>query len=581
MPPRAFSSFSFRNLTPQLFLLVILPLVVLLFGISLGGLTLHQQAMRGLVAERDERAVRAAAATLEEQIVHRKTAVLALALRVRPETPLEELPRILESSPLPAPDFDLGFSYLARGGDPLAHTGDAALWEAFSIPDHALRPLFARDAPPALIQTVHPRTGAPIMLVTASAFKGGPLAVGAFSPAELAQRILPQVFTPGERSVAFMIDGDGLLIYQAGQAGAHEISASHPGVMEALAGESGALYTEANNREYVVAYSPIPSADWALVIEEPWEEVTNPLLRTTENAPLVLLPALVLAVLALWFGLRQVVQPLQALGVKAAAVGGGDFETIEQPVGGIEEIRQLQTELIRLARKVHSAQRGLRGYIGAMTTGQEEERRRLARELHDDTLQALIALNQRVQLARLSPNRSDGEALAEIQDLIAQTLANLRRITRALRPVFLEELGLAAALEALADDANKSQDLEIIYRQTGEQQRLTPIQELSIYRIAQEALNNVIKHARASQAVLSLEYGSDQVALRVTDDGRGFNVPDSPAELTPQGHFGLLGLYERADLIGARLHIESAPGAGTIVTVTAGLPAVQKEETPK
>ncbi len=113
MPPRAFSSFSFRNLTPQLFLLVILPLVVLLFGISLGGLTLHQQAMRGLVAERDERAVRAAAATLEEQIVHRKTAVLALALRVRPETPLEELPRILESSPLPAPDFDLGFSYPA------------------------------------------------------------------------------------------------------------------------------------------------------------------------------------------------------------------------------------------------------------------------------------------------------------------------------------------------------------------------------------------------------------------------------------------------------------------------------------
>jgi two-component system sensor histidine kinase UhpB len=111
---------------------------------------------------------------------------------------------------------------------------------------------------------------------------------------------------------------------------------------------------------------------------------------------------------------------------------------------GIAEVQRLQKELTEMARKVQTAQAGLRGYIGAITTAQEEERRRLARELHDDTIQAIIALKQRIQLTEQTVrDPAVQRMLNELEDLAAQTIENLRRMTRALRPIYLEDLGLA------------------------------------------------------------------------------------------------------------------------------------------
>ena len=569
--------FSFRNLTPQLFVLIILPLTIVLFAIAFGGTKLHQQAMRALVSERDERAVRAAAQTLNEQLNHRATAIRTLALRVREEMETSDLKVILETNQFPPPEFDLGLAFLARGGAVLTFTGDPALWENFdAASDSEMKSLFSRDAPPTFVQLTHPISGEAIVLVTAPAYKGGPLAVGAFSVANIAHRTLASVFTAGEGAAAFVVDADYRVLYQIGEL--MENDSPSTGVTEALAGNVGATYVKTSGNEHVVAYSPVEPIGWAIVIEEPWEAVTSPLLRTTENAPLVLAPALLLAVIAVWFGIRQIVQPLQALEVKAAEVGWGKFESIEEPVGGIAEIQRLQTELIHLAHKVKAAQQGLRGYIGAMTTGQEEERRRLARELHDDTLQALIALNQRVQLARLSLNGEEaGEQLAEIQQLTNQTIVNLRRITRALRPTYLEDLGLVAALETLAHETERTAGFKVDFRVRGEQRRLTPLQELALYRMAQEALSNVVRHAQASHCILDLHFGP-RVTLTVRDDGRGFTVPESLTELTTKGHFGLLGLHERAQLIGAQLEITSTPGEGTRIAVRLSAAEIEKDK---
>jgi len=302
--------------------------------------------------------------------------------------------------------------------------------------------------------------------------------------------------------------------------------------------------------------------------EDAWKIATDPALEFTLLAPLVLIPPLLFTVGALWFAARQIVQPLQKLETKAAALAWGDFEAIQESVGGILEVQHLQSELIEMARKVKAAQEGLHDYIGAITSAQEEERARLARELHDDTIQAVIALKQRVQLAQKSVKDQHGrQSLHELESLAEQTIENLRRLTRALRPIYLEDLGLVTALEMLAREFSQNQNLIVEFQKTGQERRLTREVELSLYRIAQEALNNVSKHSKAARADLNIAFENDEIIVEVIDNGNGFVAPNSPTELAPRGHFGLLGIHERADLIGARLELESTLGKGTSLTV--------------
>jgi len=239
----------------------------------------------------------------------------------------------------------------------------------------------------------------------------------------------------------------------------------------------------------------VASTGWALITEESWEEVSTPTLRTTQVAPLVLVPALVIMLLALWLGTRQIIQPLRKLESKAVKLAGGNFTSIQEPVGGIAEIRHLQAELVEMAHKVQDAQHNLHRYIGSITAAQEDERRRLARELHDDTLQALIALKQRVQLAQLELQTTTNQdfpksdELNEIVVLTENTIENLRRLTRALRPVYLEDLGLVPALEMLVRETGQGMEISIEFRHQGIERRLKTSQELALYRIAQEALS--------------------------------------------------------------------------------------------
>ncbi len=302
------------------------------------------------------------------------------------------------------------------------------------------------------------------------------------------------------------------------------------------------------------------------------QTATNPALELTLVAPLALIPPLLFAVGGLWFATKQIIQPLQKLESQAAAFAWGDFEAIEASVGGISEVQHLQMELAEMAHKVRAAQEGLHDYIGAITSAQEEERMRLARELHDDTIQAVIALKQRLQLAHKSVRTEGGqEALTELEGLAEATIENLRRLTRALRPIYLEDLGLATALEMLARETSQSNQLDVEFRRSGLERRLPNEVELSLYRIAQEALNNVVRHAGARHAVLSVAFG-EEIRLEVADDGIGFSVPKSPTDFAPGGHFGLLGMRERADLIGARFEVQSVPRNGTRLSVRLAVP---------
>jgi signal transduction histidine kinase len=351
-------------------------------------------------------------------------------------------------------------------------------------------------------------------------------------------------------------------------------------VAEALAGHSGTLYRtdRPGGEEHVVAYAPVPAdtagkpPGWALIVEEPWGEVASPWLRTSLVAPLVLVPAVALALVAIWLGVQRVIRPLQELDAQVTALGWGNFDAIATAVGGIEEIQELQKALARMAAQIRAYQQSMRGYLGAVTAAQEDERTRLARELHDDTVQSLIALKQRVQTARRRATRDPAALdaqLAELQTMLETTMDEVRRFSRALRPIYLEEAGLVAALETLTRDTSWN-SLHAAFDVTGEPHRLVPETELVLYRIVQEALNNVVKHSRASSVRVCIEFSDQDTAIRVEDDGAGFVVPERASDLVGAGHYGLMGMQERAQLIGARLTLRSQPGEGT--TVEARLP---------
>jgi two-component system, NarL family, sensor histidine kinase DegS len=135
-------------------------------------------------------------------------------------------------------------------------------------------------------------------------------------------------------------------------------------------------------------------------------------------------------------------------------------------------------------------------------------------------------------------------------------------VIRDLRPIYLEELGLVSALGMFAQNTRRN-GTQVTFDVTGDERRLPDDAELAIYRIAQAAVNNAVRHAHPKTVVLQVDFASEGVLLTAEDDGTGFVPPDAPGDLAREGHFGLIGMYERATRLGGHLSIRSAPGHGT------------------
>jgi signal transduction histidine kinase len=559
---------AWRGFTAQLFLLTILPLTLLLLAIALGSVYLHQQDMRALVGERDERAIQSASAAVSSELHHRATTIsdIAMLVNVKKDFTFDDLADTGEDT---AGDFDGGLALLDfNKKHPVAVSRPTGLWDWALQNRKTLSLASPSNFHPVFSSPFLDPTSNQTFVIISMNSSSGLIVAGAFSPETLAVETLSASYPSNARISIYLIDSSQQLLFVNGTHGRSTLPSDFAGVGKALEGQNGIGFVQLDNTEHVVAYAPIPSVHWALLSDEAWETVVSPSLQVTQMAPLVLVPAFLLALIALWFGARRIVRPLQKLEAKAAALAWGNFDAIKEPVDGISEVQHLQQELTEMARKVQTAQNGLHDYIGAITTAQEEERQRLAHELHDDTIQAVIALKQRVQLAQKSIKTQSGhQALNELETLAEQTIENLRRLTRALRPIYLEDLGLVTALEMLAREMSQSNHVEVDFQKNGQERRLPGEVELVFYRIAQEALNNVVRHAKAGQAMLQIIFGEGDVKLEVNDNGVGFQVSNSPTDFAPSGHFGLLGMHERAELIGARLEVRSETGKGTRLSV--------------
>jgi signal transduction histidine kinase len=210
----------------------------------------------------------------------------------------------------------------------------------------------------------------------------------------------------------------------------------------------------------------------------------------------------------------------------------------------------------------------VRSYARLVTWAQEEERKRISRELHDEAAQNLVAIRRGLDTlaSHLEPDGQPAE-LQQLRTLTGQTLAGVRRFSRDLRPPILDDLGLVSALESLVDEVSGRTRMAVELTVHGTPDRVAAETELVLFRIGQAALHNIERHAEATRATVDLHL-DDDIRLVITDDGRGFTPPEVLTELAEGGKLGLLGMRERAHLVGARLDVTSRPGQGTRVTVT-------------
>lgn len=226
----------------------------------------------------------------------------------------------------------------------------------------------------------------------------------------------------------------------------------------------------------------------------------------------------------------------------------------------------------RLHRQLVARERAHENFVEQVIQAQEIERRRLAGDIHDGISQRLVTLSYRLDAAaRAVEPQTVAEQLAAARELVALTLQEARAAISGLRPPVLDDLGLSGGLASLARSIPRI-PIDVDLAET----RVPDHIELALYRIAQECLQNVVKHAEAERARLTFAVDDGVARLEIVDDGKGFDTFEHPLGSDEMGGYGLLSMAERAEIVGGRLHIRSRPGAGTTVTATIPLPSVME-----
>ncbi|MHB8085151.1 MAG: PAS domain-containing sensor histidine kinase, partial [Dehalococcoidia bacterium] len=254
-------------------------------------------------------------------------------------------------------------------------------------------------------------------------------------------------------------------------------------------------------------------------------------------------------------------------GVRKTAMITSSVMTIDNEPVGFQHIGRDVSEERRM-------QNNLRYYLNQITRAQEEERKRISRELHDDTAQALFAISRQMDnfiRDNLEMSENQRKMLQEIRRSMGVTLQGIRRFSQDLRPSIIDDLGLMPAVKWLVKQKSEESGIDISLKITGREQRLLPEMELILFRVIQEGLNNVSKHAVASEAEVHVDFEDSRVDVSIIDNGQGFELPQTVGDLSPSGKLGLVGMQERVSLLNGSLTIKSKPGKGTEVRVSVPL----------
>lgn len=215
-------------------------------------------------------------------------------------------------------------------------------------------------------------------------------------------------------------------------------------------------------------------------------------------------------------------------------------------------------------------------YANHALRAQEQERQQISRDLHDGTIQSLVVVCQQIDSIRYFSTAlpsSLNEELLAIRHSVAQIVDGLRDFTKALRPPILDDLGLEASIRQLLTNLTERTGINAELEVVGEERQLPAEKETGMFRIAQEALRNVERHAKATKVTATITLTNTEAVLDILDNGVGFVVPRSRNDFASAGKLGLLTMVERAELLGGRLKIESRPVRGTRVIASVPLKA--------
>jgi signal transduction histidine kinase len=377
------------------------------------------------------------------------------------------------------------------------------------------------------------------------------------------------------QSQAYIVDSDANIIYHPnpGRIGQSLRSDSVLSGLFSKGQAEGILYNPTDGREQqVVTFAPLGTVtSWGIVMEEPWHALIAPSEPYIWFSLFLLVVGLLFSTLMLWGNLSRLGRPILALMGEANRISSGaPFEPLLEQ--GPSEMRLLTKTFNEMVLRLNEQQQAMRHYAQQVVRSQEEERQRISRDLHDETVQDLVGLGQRLELCKSALARDPGivrSRLEELQALVVRAVADVRRMSNDLRPSILEDLGLVVAVTKLAkvlEEDIPTIRVEVVVK--GYEKRLPPELELAAYRVIQESLTNIRKHARDVTLVrVQIQYEPKRMNAIVEDNGKGFEVV-SLEEQMKREHLGLAGMAERARLFNGTLDINSTPGKGTRITLS-------------
>ena len=277
----------------------------------------------------------------------------------------------------------------------------------------------------------------------------------------------------------------------------------------------------------------------------------------------------VLSVAVNYLVLRAAFQPLDSLERMADAVRDGDLSARANPLPMSDpQLARLVDTFNGTLDELERGQARLRELTTQVIEAQEAERQRIARELHDDTAQILFAQLLSVSALKSSPHEAVRATAENLETLTVEAIEGVRRLALELRPPALDDLGVREALGDLAQRFSENTGVQVELDVTGSRDRLAPEVELVLYRVAQEAMTNVVKHARATEARITMARWPDRVDLTVDDNGTGFDPTiNRPRDSRGLG-LGVFGMEERVVLVGGSLTIRTLVPTGTRVAVS-------------